>query len=155
MIDGEHARSSVGPSVHVVRSGRKRNDIEWLPGRISPSNTRLVLATNDGKRTIPLSKVSSVTASREPATRTWATLDRTRRSKTATPSRRARWRRPSQRVPTVSSSSIHTKTSSRCSGRLLVEVTAQLDGDCINLASPAARSSSWISTTWGPSRPRR
>ena len=52
-----------GKFVQVVKDGRKRNDIEWLPGRILLSNKRLVLATNQGKRTIPLSKLSSVTTS--------------------------------------------------------------------------------------------
>ncbi|EMA33881.1 CheF family chemotaxis protein [Haloarcula japonica] len=64
MSDGEHPLvDTKGKFVQVVSDGRKRNDIEWLPGRILLSNKRLVLATNDGKRTIPLSKVSSVTAS--------------------------------------------------------------------------------------------
>jgi len=64
MSDGEHALvDTKGKFVQVVSDGRKRNDIEWLPGRILLSNKRLVLATNDGKRTIPLSKVTSVTAS--------------------------------------------------------------------------------------------
>ncbi|MDQ2073420.1 CheF family chemotaxis protein [Haloarcula sp. NS06] len=64
MSDGEHALvDTKGKFVQVVSDGRKRNDIEWLPGRILLSNKRLVLATSEGKRTIPLSKVSSVTAS--------------------------------------------------------------------------------------------
>ncbi|QIO21621.1 CheF family chemotaxis protein [Haloarcula sp. JP-L23] len=64
MADGEHALvDTKGKFVQVVKDGRKRNDIEWLPGRILLSNKRLVLATNDGKRTIPLSKLTSVTAS--------------------------------------------------------------------------------------------
>src|SRR6056297_2120900 len=63
-MSGEHALvDTKGKFVQVVKDGRKRNDIEWLPGRILLSNKRLVLATNDGKRTIPLSTVSSVTAS--------------------------------------------------------------------------------------------
>jgi len=52
-----------GKFVQVVKDGRKRNDIEWLPGRILLSNRRLVLATNGGKRTVALSNVTSVTAS--------------------------------------------------------------------------------------------
>jgi len=52
-----------GKFVQVVTDGRKRNDIEWLPGRILLSNKRLVLATNDGKRTVPLSTLTGVTAS--------------------------------------------------------------------------------------------
>lgn len=52
-----------GKFVQVVKEGRKRNDIEWQPGRILLSNKRIVLATKQGKRTIPLSKLTSVTAS--------------------------------------------------------------------------------------------
>ncbi|MBX0322817.1 CheF family chemotaxis protein [Halomicroarcula sp. F13] len=64
MADGEHPLvDTKGKFVQVVKDGRKRNDIEWLPGRILLSNKRLVLATNDGKRTIPLSKLTSVSAS--------------------------------------------------------------------------------------------
>ena len=63
-MSGEHPLvDTKGKFVQVVNDGRKRNDIEWLPGRILLSNKRLVLATNDGKRTIPLSKLTSVTAS--------------------------------------------------------------------------------------------
>ena len=63
-MSGEHALvDTKGKFVQVVMDGRKRNDIEWLPGRILLSNKRLVLATSDGKRTIPLSKLTSVTAS--------------------------------------------------------------------------------------------
>jgi helix-turn-helix protein len=63
-MSGEHALVDTnGKFVQVVKDGRKRNDIEWLPGRILLSNKRLVLATNEGKRTIALSKLSSVTAS--------------------------------------------------------------------------------------------
>jgi len=60
----EHALvDTKGKFVQVVTDGRKRNDIEWLPGRILLSNKRLVLATNDGKRTVPLSTLTGVTAS--------------------------------------------------------------------------------------------
>lgn len=63
-MGGERALvDTQGKFVQVVKEGRKRNDIEWLPGRILLSNKRLVLATNQGKRTLPLSKVTSVTAS--------------------------------------------------------------------------------------------
>ena len=63
-MSGEHALvDTKGKFVQVVKDGRKRNDIEWLPGRILLSNKRLVLATNQGKRTIALSKLTSVTAS--------------------------------------------------------------------------------------------
>ena len=60
-MSGEHALvDTKGKFVQVVKDGRKRNDIEWLPGRILLSNKRLVLATNQGKRTIPLSKLTSI-----------------------------------------------------------------------------------------------
>jgi helix-turn-helix protein len=63
-MSGEHALvDTKGKFVQVVKDGRKQNDIEWLPGRILLSNKRLVLATNEGKRTIPLSKLTSVTVS--------------------------------------------------------------------------------------------
>lgn len=63
-MSGEHALvDTKGKFVQVVTDGRKRNDIEWLSGRILLSNKRLVLATSQGKRTIALSSVSSVTAS--------------------------------------------------------------------------------------------
>jgi helix-turn-helix protein len=63
-MSGEHALvDTKGKFVQVVKEGRKRNDIEWLPGRILLSNKRLVLATNEGKRTIALSKLTSVTSS--------------------------------------------------------------------------------------------
>ena len=61
MSDGEHALvDTKGKFVQVVSDGRKRNDIEWLPGRILLSNKRLVLATNQGKRTIALSNVHGI-----------------------------------------------------------------------------------------------
>ncbi|MFC7075297.1 CheF family chemotaxis protein [Haloarcula halophila] len=64
MSDGERKLlDTQGKFVQVVKDGRKRNDIEWVPGRILLSNKRLVLATNEGKRTIPLSSLTAVTAS--------------------------------------------------------------------------------------------
>ena len=63
-MSGERALvDTKGKFVQVVKDGRKQNDIEWLPGRILLSNRRLVLATNDGKRTVPLSTLTGVTAS--------------------------------------------------------------------------------------------
>ena len=41
----------------AVREGRKVSDVSWTPGRVLLSNRRLILAGNDGKRTIPLSKL--------------------------------------------------------------------------------------------------
>jgi Uncharacterized conserved protein len=44
----------------VVRDGRKLSDIEWLPARLLLSDKRLVLATNEGSETIPLSVIESI-----------------------------------------------------------------------------------------------
>ena len=50
-----------GKFVQVVEDGRKRNDIDWQAGRLILSNKRLVLVSSEGKRTIPLSKITSIT----------------------------------------------------------------------------------------------
>ena len=44
----------------AVNEGRAVNDVSWTSGRILLSNRRLILASNDGKRTIPLSKLQSL-----------------------------------------------------------------------------------------------
>ncbi len=44
----------------AVREGRPVNDVSWTPGRVLLSNRRLILASNDGKRTIPLSKLQGL-----------------------------------------------------------------------------------------------
>jgi len=44
----------------AVREGRKVNDVSWTPGRVLLSNRRLILAGNDGKRTVPLSKLQGL-----------------------------------------------------------------------------------------------
>ena len=44
----------------AVREGRKVSDVSWTPGRVLLSNRRLILAGNDGKRTVPLSRISSL-----------------------------------------------------------------------------------------------
>ena len=49
-----------GKFTQVVKNGRKVPDIEWLPGRILLSTRRIVLASSEGKRTIPLGEVSSI-----------------------------------------------------------------------------------------------
>lgn len=49
-----------GKFAQVVKDGRKVPDIEWIPGRILLSTKRLVLASNEGKRTIPLSKIATI-----------------------------------------------------------------------------------------------
>jgi len=61
MSDGEQKLAdSTGKFVQVVVDGRKRNEVNWLNGRLILSNKRLVLVSNEGKRTIALSKVSGV-----------------------------------------------------------------------------------------------
>ncbi|WP_049927232.1 CheF family chemotaxis protein [Halopiger goleimassiliensis] len=49
-----------GKFTQVVRDGRKLQDTSWSNGRIVLSNKRLVIVGNDGKETIPLSKISSI-----------------------------------------------------------------------------------------------
>lgn len=49
-----------GKFTQVVKDGKKVPDVEWIPGRILLSDKRIVLASNQGKRTIPLSKVSTI-----------------------------------------------------------------------------------------------
>ncbi|PSP55911.1 chemotaxis protein CheF1 [Halobacteriales archaeon QS_1_67_19] len=61
MSEGEHKISDVqGKFLQVVKNGRKLNDPDWTSGRILLSNKRLVLAGNQGKRTIPLSKITGL-----------------------------------------------------------------------------------------------
>jgi helix-turn-helix protein len=61
-MSGEERKlaDTTGKFVQVVRDGRKVADLEWLSGRILLSNRRVVLASGEGKRTIALSKVSSL-----------------------------------------------------------------------------------------------
>ncbi|NGM70162.1 chemotaxis protein CheF1 [Natronolimnobius sp. AArcel1] len=49
-----------GKFTQVLRDGRKLSDTNWTNGRIVLSNKRLVIASNDGKRTIPLSEIISI-----------------------------------------------------------------------------------------------
>jgi helix-turn-helix protein len=61
MSEGESKiEDQQGKFTQVVKNGRKVPDIEWIPGRILLSNKRVVLASSEGKRTIPLSKVQSI-----------------------------------------------------------------------------------------------
>ncbi len=60
MTEERKLADSTGKFVRVVRDGRKVADLEWLSGRILLSNRRLVLASSEGKRTIPLSNISSL-----------------------------------------------------------------------------------------------
>ena len=49
-----------GKFLQAVKDGRRMKDAEWTNGRILLSNKRVVLAGNDGKRSLPLSDVSGL-----------------------------------------------------------------------------------------------
>ncbi|EMA32395.1 CheF family chemotaxis protein [Halobiforma nitratireducens] len=49
-----------GQFTQVMRDGRKLSDTDWSNGRIILSNKRIVIASNDGKATIPLSEIQSI-----------------------------------------------------------------------------------------------
>lgn len=49
-----------GKFTQVVKNGRKVPDIEWIGGRILLSNKRIVLASSEGKRTIPLQQIGTI-----------------------------------------------------------------------------------------------
>jgi helix-turn-helix protein len=49
-----------GRFAQVVKDGQKVPDVEWIGGRLILSNKRLVLVSNQGKRTIPLSKIRGI-----------------------------------------------------------------------------------------------
>jgi helix-turn-helix protein len=56
-----------GKFTQVVKDGRKVPDLEWISGRILLSDRRLVLASNEGKRTIPLPQIQSITSRQDAA----------------------------------------------------------------------------------------
>ncbi|MWV63626.1 chemotaxis protein CheF1 [Halorubrum sp. JWXQ-INN 858] len=59
--EGEHKIADTEARFAVaVRDGRSVNDVSWVPGRVLLSNRRLILADNDGKRTVPLSKLQGL-----------------------------------------------------------------------------------------------
>jgi helix-turn-helix protein len=49
-----------GKFLQAVKEGRQLKDASWTNGRILLSNKRIILAGNDGKRSLPLSNVSSL-----------------------------------------------------------------------------------------------
>ncbi|MFW6458456.1 MAG: CheF family chemotaxis protein [Halodesulfurarchaeum sp.] len=49
-----------GKFLQAVKKGRRLKDADWTAGRIILSNKRLILVSNDGKRNLPLSKVTSL-----------------------------------------------------------------------------------------------
>jgi hypothetical protein len=61
MSEGERTLAdATGKFAHVVRDGRKLPDVDWISGRILLSTKRLVLASTEGKHTIPLSKIRAI-----------------------------------------------------------------------------------------------
>jgi hypothetical protein len=61
MSEGERKLAdATGKFAYVVRDGRKLPDVEWISGRILLSTKRLVLASSEGKQTIPLSKIRAI-----------------------------------------------------------------------------------------------
>jgi helix-turn-helix protein len=61
MSEGERKLADTrGKFTQVVRDGRELTDAEWTGGRILLSNRRLVLASSNGKRTIPLTSIGSL-----------------------------------------------------------------------------------------------
>ena len=58
MSEGEYKITDTrGKFLQAMKDGQKLKDAAWTSGRILLSNKRLVLAGNEGKRTIPLSDV--------------------------------------------------------------------------------------------------
>ncbi len=60
MADETAIADQQGRFAPVVRDGHKLSDIEWLPARLLLSDKRLVLATNEGTETIPLSTIEGI-----------------------------------------------------------------------------------------------
>lgn len=61
MSEGEQKLADQrGKFAQVVKNGHKVPDVEWVGGRIILSTKRIVLVSNDGKQTIPLSKIRSI-----------------------------------------------------------------------------------------------
>lgn len=50
-----------GKFLQAVKGGRRLTDANWTPGRIILTNKRLILVSNDGKRNLPLAKITSLT----------------------------------------------------------------------------------------------
>jgi hypothetical protein len=61
MSEGEYKIADTkGRFAMAVKEGRQLNNVDWSQGRILLSNRRLILAGNDGKRTIALSDISGL-----------------------------------------------------------------------------------------------
>ena len=61
MSEGEYKIADTkGRFAMAVKDGRQLNNVDWSQGRILLSNRRLILAGNDGKRTIALSDITGL-----------------------------------------------------------------------------------------------
>jgi helix-turn-helix protein len=61
MSDGEQKLADEqGKFMQVVSEGRKASGVEWQRCRLLLSNKRLMILTNEGKKTLPLAKMSSI-----------------------------------------------------------------------------------------------
>jgi len=61
MTDGEQKLADAqGRFMQVVEDGRKASGVEWQGCRLLLSNRRLLILTNEGKQTLPLSKMASI-----------------------------------------------------------------------------------------------
>jgi helix-turn-helix protein len=59
--ESEHKLLDVqGKFLRAIQNGHKLNDASWTPGRIILSNKRVIVATEGGKFTIPLSEVRTI-----------------------------------------------------------------------------------------------
>lgn len=73
--DEQKLLDSNGKFVQIIQDGEELKDKGWTNGRILLSNKRIILATGDGKRQIPIGKISSVEG-RHDANRAIAQVDR-------------------------------------------------------------------------------
>ena len=67
MSEGEYKiLDTTGRFAQAVKDGRSIKDVSWTQGRILLSNRRIILASNEGKRTIPLSKIQGLGGRHDP-----------------------------------------------------------------------------------------
>jgi len=67
MSEGEYKiLDTKGRFAQAVKDGRSINDVSWSQGRILLSNRRIIVASNEGKRTIPLSKIEGLGGRHDP-----------------------------------------------------------------------------------------
>ncbi len=67
MSDSEYKIADTkGRFAQAVKDGRKINDVSWSQGRILLSNRRIILASNQGKRTIALTDIKGLDGRHDP-----------------------------------------------------------------------------------------